>query len=444
MGFTRIWRRFCILVVKIFYRHYEVVGLEQLNTDKPVLLCANHANALADAVVLQAISTRLIHPLARSGLFKNPVLWPILKLIQAVPVYRRQDNEGDTSKNQDAFEQCYNLFDRKGVLLIFPEGQSHSDPSLRVLKTGAARVVLGASDAGRQVPVVLPVGLNFSDKGRFRSTVLIKIGKPVAIDPFLGKKDENQVKSLTLAIYQGLDDVTLNVDSHEELDFIKSLERFFALRHGKYRQRSLELRFRAFKKLAQAEKRLTELYPEKMRDIKRRLQNFERMCRNWDIQDYHLTLSYKPALVTRFILRSLGILLIILPLGLWGIVNSYIPFMLTRWSATWLAKGVDQYDTGKMVIGLFLFPLFWGAQTAWVAEAFSGKLALIYVLGLIPAVAAAIMLRNERRRILENIRVFFLFVRKRKLRRYLEARRHELEQELAHLVRLIKQKSKMG
>ena len=441
MGITRIWRRFCILVVNVFYRQHEVAGLERLTTDQPILLCANHANALADAVVLQAISPRLIHPMARSGLFKNPVLWPVLKLIQAVPVYRQQDKEADTSKNVDSFAKCYELFDRGGVLLIFPEGQSHTDPSLRPLKTGAARLVLGASRAGQQVPVILPVGLNFTDKGRFRSTVFIKIGEPVATEPFLGDSDDNQVKGLTKAIYQGLDDVTLNVDSHEELDFIRSLERFFALRHGKYRQRSLELRFRALKKLAQAERRLNELYPEKMREIKRQLQNFERMCRNCDIRDYHLTVKYKPSLVTRFVLRSLAILLIVVPVGLWGIINSYIPFVLTRWLATRVSKGVDQYDTAKMVIGLFLFSLFWGAQIAYVGSVFSADLALAYALSLIPAAAAAIMLRNERRRILENVRVFFLFLRKRKLRLYLEARRHALEQELAHLVRIVKQKT---
>ncbi len=440
--FTRIWRQFCILVMKVFYRHYEVAGLEHLQVDAPILLCANHANALADAVVLQAISTRLIHPMARSGLFKNPVLWPILKLIQAVPVYRRQDAGADTTKNHDSFARCYDLFDKKGVLLIFPEGQSHSDPSLRPLKTGAARVVLGASLDGRQVPLIVPVGLNFSDKGRFRSTVFIKFGAPVATEAFILGKEDNQVKGLTRAIYRGLDGVTLNVDSHEEMDFIKALERFFALRHGKYRQRSLELRFRALKKLAQAERRLTELYPEKMLEIKRRLQNFERMCRNWDIRDYHLTVKYRPTLVTRFVLRSLAIILLILPLGLWGILNSYAPFILTRWLATKVSKGVDQYDTAKMVIGLFLFVIFWTAQTVYVAGFFSEKVVLFYSLSLIPSASAAIMLRNERRRILENIRVFFLFIRKRKLRRYLEVRRHELEQELAHLVRLIKQSSR--
>ena len=293
------------------------------------------------------------------------------------------------------------------------------------------------------MPLVVPVGLNFSDKGRFRSTVFIKFGAPIAAEIFIRDNENNQVKGLTRAIYRGLDEVTLNVDSHEELDFIKALERFFALRHGKYRQRSLELRFRALKKLAQAEKKLTELYPDKIFELKRRLQNFERMCRNWDIRDYHLTLNYRPTLVTRFILRSLAIMLLVMPLGVWGIINSYLPFVLTRCLATKVSKGVDQYDTAKMVIGLFLFATFWTAQTFYIAEFYSEKIVIFYALSLIPSAAAAIMIRNERRRILENIRVFFLFIRKRKLRRYLEIRRHELEQELAHLVRIVKQTTRV-
>ena len=441
MGMTGIWRQFCVLMVKIFYRRYEVSGLEHLNTDGPVLLCSNHANALADAIVLQAISSRLIHPLARSGLFKNPLLWPVLKLIHAVPIYRRQDKRADTVKNRDSFERCYALFDQQEILLIFPEGQSHSDPSLRPLKSGAARMVLGANDAGREIPRVVPVGLNFSDKGHFRSTVLIKVGEPIALDVFLNSEKGNRIKGLTQAIYQGLDDVTLNLDSHEELNFIKSLERFFAFRHGKYRQRSLELKFRAFKKLAQAEKRLNQLYPDKMASIKRQLHNFERLCQYWDIRDYHLTFEYKPAQVATFVIRSLGILFLVLPLGLWGIINAYLPFILTRSLAMRLATGPDQYDTAKMAIGLFLFSLFWWLQVSWAVAVLPDTQALLYALSLLPAAAAAIVLRNEWPRILENIRVFFLFARKRKLRRYLETRRKRLEQELAYLLRIIKQPS---
>lgn len=437
---TGIWRKFCQTVVNVFYRHYEVDGLEHLSGSQPILLCANHANALADAVILQAVSTRLIHPLARSGLFRNPFLWPILQMIQAVPIFRRQDKGSDTARNQDTFSRCYDFFRQGEVLLIFPEGQSHSDPSLRELKTGAARMVLGARQAGVE-PLIVPVGLNFSSKGQFRSTVFVKFGAPVKVEVDEAIAEEEQVRALTSAIYQGLDDVTLNVDTHEELDFIKAVERFFALRHGKYRRRSLELRFRGMKKLSQALQRLNEHYPDKIDEIKRQLHHFERLCRHWDIRDYHLTLKYRPTLITRFILRSLAILFIIFPLGVWGILNSFFPFVLTRWTAHAVSKDTDQYDTAKMVFGIFFFVLFWGGQIWAMNDYFGQTPALLYGLSLIPAAAAGIMLRNERRRMLENMRVFFLFVRKRKLRQYMEHRRQHLEKELAQLVRLAKQKS---
>ncbi|MDH3900491.1 MAG: 1-acyl-sn-glycerol-3-phosphate acyltransferase, partial [Gammaproteobacteria bacterium] len=91
------WKRFCRLVVRVFYRRFEVSGQASIPADTGLILCANHVNALVDAVVMQAASDRLVRPLARSGLFSNPVLRPLLRLIGAVPVYRRQDPGSDTA-----------------------------------------------------------------------------------------------------------------------------------------------------------------------------------------------------------------------------------------------------------------------------------------------------------------------------------------------------------
>ena len=138
------WKRFCRLVVRVFYRRFEVSGKESLPADTGLILCANHVNALVDAVVMQAATDRLVRPLARSGLFSNPVLRPLLHMIGAVPVYRRQDPGANTKGNADAFSRCYQLLAEDECLIIFPEGQSHSDPHLHDLKPGAARIALGA------------------------------------------------------------------------------------------------------------------------------------------------------------------------------------------------------------------------------------------------------------------------------------------------------------
>jgi len=106
------WQGFCRTVVAVFYRRVEIDGLANLPETGAVLLCANHANALADAVILQAVIPRLLHPVARSGLFKNWLLKPFMLIMQAVPIYRRQDKGADMKSNLDAFECCYEMFEQ--------------------------------------------------------------------------------------------------------------------------------------------------------------------------------------------------------------------------------------------------------------------------------------------------------------------------------------------
>lgn len=435
-----LWRGFCSTMVKIFYRQIEISDPANLPQTGPVILCANHANALADAMIIQAITKKTVHPIARSGLFKNPFLKPILSTIQAVPVYRKQDNETDMHQNQDTFARCYDMLDQDEWLLIFPEGQSHSDPKLRELKTGIARLAIGASNRGIS-PYIVPIGLNFSDKGKFRSRVLVKINPAIDVTAELEQKfknDPDQVKNFTRKIQQELEAVTINADSSQDIDFLHWLERFFAMRHGTYRKRSMELRFRALKKITQAQEHLRNECPAKIAQLKRHLQQFERLCNHWGVRDYYLTFDYRPSTITLFILRSITVILFVLPLALWGIINSIIPFILTRFIARKFSKGKDQYDTAKMVLGLFFFWIFWASQTIMVYKTTGTTAALLYALSLPVSAAIALFFRKERQRIWENLRVFVLFIRKRKLKRYLEGKRKRIETELAQLVRTAK------
>ncbi len=431
------WQGFCRAVVAVFYRNIEIDGLQYFPMNGSVLLCANHANALADAVIIQAVIPRLLHPIARSGLFKNWLLKPFMLTMQAVPVYRRQDNEASTKENVGTFQRCYDMLGQGEVILIFPEGQSHSDPCLRPIKSGAARMILGCYKQG--IPLtVLPIGLTFSNKGKFRSNLFIKIGEPVDLAS-ANDGAGNEVRQLTADIQHSIESVTINVEESEDLDFLKRVERFFAMRHGKYRHRSMALRFRALQKINHAYLQLRKHAPEQVIELKHRLHQFERLCHTWRINAYHVTIHYTPSVVTRFILHSLTILLVILPIGIWGIINSYIPFVLTRNFARLISKGTDQYDTAKMVFGLVLFPLFWAGQIWWLALQINILILGMYIISLPLSAAAALYLRRERQRIWDNLRVFFLFVRKRKLKSYLENRRQELERELARLVRIAKQ-----
>ena len=67
--------------------------------------------------------------------------------------------------------------------MIFPEGTSISERRLRPLKTGAARIALGAEarhgfKLGLQV---VPVAINYFDPSRFRSDVLLNVAPPIRV-----------------------------------------------------------------------------------------------------------------------------------------------------------------------------------------------------------------------------------------------------------------------
>lgn len=441
----RSWRLFCRAMVRVFYRRVEVGGVANLPAEGPLVVCANHASALADAVILQAASPRPLHPLARSGLFDNPLLRLALAAQGAVPIYRPQDAGPDPARNQASFERCFALLARGDALLVFPEGQSHSDPSLRPLKTGAARIALGAAGRG-QAPAILPVGLTFTEKGRFRSKVLVQFGAPLDAAPRAGEADEAAVRRLTAEIQGALAALTLNVDSSDDLELVRRLQRFFALRRGRHElRRSLAHRFRALQRLIEAHRRLRRAAPERVHALVRRLERFERLCRRYGVKDYELTVRYTPGVVARFAVRSALFLVVVLPLALWGMLNSAIPFQLTRHLSRRLSKGVDQYDSAKMLLGLGFFGFFWGTQTALVGWWRGVEPALLYLASIASTAMVALAVRHERQRIWENVRAFLLFFfrRRREMRAYLLARREEIELELARLARLAKQRERL-
>jgi 1-acyl-sn-glycerol-3-phosphate acyltransferase len=99
-----------------------------------------------------------------------PVLGWIVRTVGALPLYRRIDAGEDVSQNQKTFELCRELLRKGGSIALFPEGVSHNSPKLLPLKSGAARIAIGAASTDGTEPVnvkVMPVGLYYTNKTTF-------------------------------------------------------------------------------------------------------------------------------------------------------------------------------------------------------------------------------------------------------------------------------------
>ena len=73
-------------LLAVFYRRIEVVGVERVPRHGPLIVAANHHNALVDPLVVIAALPRALRPVAKAPLFRHPLIAPFLALVGAIPV----------------------------------------------------------------------------------------------------------------------------------------------------------------------------------------------------------------------------------------------------------------------------------------------------------------------------------------------------------------------
>lgn len=172
------------LATHVFFRSVTRSGLERLPCGVPTVLVANHNNSVVDSFLLLGLPGGRSRLLAKSTLFSHPFMGPLLALAGALPVYRRRDAGADVTRNGGTFARCRATLAAGGRIALFPEGTSHSAEGRLPLKTGAARIVLGAEAAHGPLGVrVVPVALRYEHKERFRSRVWLHVGTPIDPSP---------------------------------------------------------------------------------------------------------------------------------------------------------------------------------------------------------------------------------------------------------------------
>jgi 1-acyl-sn-glycerol-3-phosphate acyltransferase/uncharacterized membrane protein len=185
---TATVRRLCVVGVRLVYREIDVVAFGQPPTG-PVLVASNHFGGFADAMLLIALSDRFPRIVARDVIWRVPLVGRLMRGIGAIPVARRADDRGVRRSNDEMFAACYDALAHGDLVLIFPEGVTQDDPFLAPVRTGAARITLGARAHGVTGIGLAPVGIHYEDKAAFRSRVLVAVGEPIDIDTVASPHD---------------------------------------------------------------------------------------------------------------------------------------------------------------------------------------------------------------------------------------------------------------
>lgn len=266
------------------YRKAEIHGLENIPKDGGVILCPNHCNTLMDAlVVLRTDRSPMVFG-ARADLFRRPFIAKLMSFVRILPMVRQRDGLRNVLQNNQTQEIIVDTLENNVRFCLFPEGTHRTKHSLQRLGKGAFRIAL-AADArfGSIKPVYLvPVGLEYGDYFRYRSTSLVNFGEAINVTDFLSKGNfENEpqaIEALRQELSRRISGLMTFIPDDENYEAKWDLLRMAAIYKKKrgYGQFGTDLydSMLANRKIASSIEKAMEEHPEKMKVILERARNF--------------------------------------------------------------------------------------------------------------------------------------------------------------------------
>lgn len=377
------------IALRLFFRRIEVVGVERVPAQGPLLFVLNHPNGLVDPALVFVSMPRRVSFLAKSTLYDNPIGAFVLRTFEILPIYRQIDAGDKLASNTVTFENCFELLRRGRCIAIFPEGISHDEPQLQKLKTGAARIALGAVSQP-EAPVdlkIVPVGLFYTSKTSFRSEALIRYGVPFEVEPAIldadGQPPRDEVTELTAKIETALREVTLNVETESEVDAVVRAEALFAsVFENLIFKQSLTQTLGRLQGLAAKYALLERDDPQKMRDLHAKITQYENNLKASGLTTGGLSILQHPTwYVFRYLILRVIFVLVAAPLAIPGAIVHSPAFLFSNvLGRIFNTHGTDVAGASSSIVAsMGLMPLTWAIVASVLWYYFGWQIALISI-----------------------------------------------------------------
>ena len=175
---------------KLYYRA-EVIGLENIPKEGPLIFCGNHRSYL-DPPLIVCTAKRDMCFLAKKELYKNKILAFLGSAFEAIPVNRDE-------KDVKAIKESLKVLKRGDCIALFPEGTRNGMEKGEKIKDGVA---FFAIKGGAKV---LPCGIKGGTKENRKVT--ITYGKPLDFTNYKDVKDKEVLDKVTNEIMNKINEL---------------------------------------------------------------------------------------------------------------------------------------------------------------------------------------------------------------------------------------------
>ena len=360
--------------LRFFFRNVQVKGLENIPARGSLLIVSNHPNTILDPIVIARFIHRKVFFLAKASLFRAKVTKWLLPKLSMIPVYRAQDDPSLMQQNDEIFAKCFEHLENNGAILIFPEGISLTNRQLRKIKTGSARIVLGAEAANNftlGVNIVC-IGLNYFDPHRFQSDLLINIDEPIHVRDYetLYKQDEfAAVNKLTDEIRTRLEKQIIAIEDAAIDELVKNIEVVYKsqlLKDLGYTAKIKEQDFLVTKAINTEVHYYWQYQPQRVKEFKKEIDRYFKMLHRLALSDRALRKFPGRSSILSDTIKDVIYILLGLPVFIFGFVNNYLPYRLPGIITKLVGAPRDYRGSLFMLIGTLTFLFFYTLQITLV------------------------------------------------------------------------------
>ena len=308
---------------------------------------------------------------------------------------------------KQVYEKVLDKLASGGSIGIFPEGGSHDRTDLLPLKVGVALIAYAAMEKdGLNIPII-PVGLNYFQRNRFRGRAVVEYGRPMYIDPssfkyyLKGGAEKRRVcNELLDRVQDSMKSVLVTTPDYETLQVVYTARRLWQRKELVVSEKQdMDRRFaEGYKLLLQS---VDGQPPPEWIDLQQRILSYQKELTELGIKDYQVSglarvestdgdkvlsgmrLPYQIVHILFLILiGAIPEIFLNLPVGL--IARIYAERRRKKALAGSKVKltGIDVMLTEKIVLCIVMVPLLWiayGLLLRYCTDLDGPAIALVFV-----------------------------------------------------------------
>lgn len=360
----------------IFFPFTVFRNAKVLDFSGPGILVSNHPSTMVDPLHVVSRTPRQSFFLANSSLFKHPVSAFLLGHLYCIPIQRPGKDQALSKVNNDAsFRKTYDHLANNGVIYIAPEGTSDMERHLRPIKTGTARIALGAeADNGFALGLhIYPVGLNYENPTHCGSRLYMEAGTPICVADWQARYEADPtqaVSDLTDHVAECIQALMIDADDAEQDQLLYRLERV----HQHNAPLPVAAHYDRAQRLLAQLKHLRLTQPDAYAALATTAEQYRSTLRTHGLTDRGISQA-GAVLLTPVVLLGW-------PLWLYGRLNNLFPYEIPRWLTRKLNLYVGYTSTVKILAGAVTFPLFYTLQYQVSQLLLGGAWPWVYLLSL--------------------------------------------------------------